>query len=73
VNHDSSYGQVDAATSYINFTAVDALVPAFFTITGETVGGSGGCIKAYAADASTQGLRIYIANAVYYIMISSCA
>ena len=72
VNHDSSYGQVDAATSYINFTAVDALVPAFFTLTGETVDGSGGCVVANAATDSTQGIRIYIANAVYYIMLTSC-
>jgi hypothetical protein len=72
INHDSSYGQVDAATSYINFTAVDALVPALFTLTGETVAGSGGCVVAKAAAASTQGLRIYIANAVYYIMVTSC-
>jgi hypothetical protein len=73
VNHDSSYGTVDAGTSYINFTAADELVPSLFTLTGETIGGSGGCIKNYAADVATHGLRIYIANKVYYIMISSCA
>jgi hypothetical protein len=72
VNHDTSYGQVDAGTSYINFTAVDALVPSLFTLTGETVDGGGGCIVDNAAAAATQGIRIYIANAVYYIMVTSC-
>ncbi len=70
VNHDSAYGQVDAATSYINFTAVDALVPAFFTVTGETLDGSGGCF--FTSDASVAyALRIYVANTAYNIMVSA--
>ena len=71
VNHDSSYSQVDAGTSYINFTAVDALVPAFFTLTGETADGSGGCFVTISDPATSRGLVIYVANQKYYIQVSS--
>lgn len=73
VNHDSSYGQVDAGTSYINFTAVDAKVPAFFTITGETVDASGGCFETISDPATSKGLVIYVANAKYWIQCSSAS
>ncbi len=73
VNHDSSYSQVDAGTSYINFTAVDALVPAFFTLTGETADGSGGCFVTISDPATSRGLVIYVANQKYYIQVSSAS
>ena len=73
VNHDSSYSQVDAGTSYINFTAVDALVPAFFTVTGETADGSGGCFVTISDPTTTKGLVIYVANAKYYIQVCSAS
>jgi len=73
VNHDSSYGQVDAATSYINFTAADALVPAFFTLTGETADGSGGCFDIISDPACSTGLVIYVANNKYWIMVASAS
>ena len=72
IDHDTSYAQVDAATSYINFTADDALIPAFFTLTGETADGAGGCFIANVAPASTHALRIYVANTAYYLMCTTC-
>ena len=73
VHHNSSYGQVDAGTSYINFTAVDALVPAFFTLTGETADGSGGCFNIISDPACSKGLVIYVANEKHYIMVASAS
>ena len=73
VNHAATYGQSgNSATSFIHLSSVDALVPSFITFSGETVDGAGGCIAANAATQSTQGICIYIANAPYYIMVTSC-
>jgi len=72
MNLDSSYSQSAGANCYIFVATPDALVENFIVFAGETVDGSGGCVVANAATDATQGIRINLAGATYYIMLTSC-
>jgi hypothetical protein len=66
-NYDSGYGQVNAASSFINCHAVDSEVPALFTILGATADDSGGLFHAATNTTIDHAMRIYVDNVVYYI------
>ena len=68
LNHPSTYTWVNEAVSFINFYALDKQPYACMTFLGATVDSSYFVAMAESAAAS-HGLRIYVDNVAYYIML----